>query len=162
MEKLHKVYQTLNDLEIQYKQITHPAVYTIDESRQYWSDIPGAHPKNLFLRNDNGKRHYLVIVDHAKHVDLKSLRQKIGSSRLSFASERRLEKHLGLTPGSVSGFGILNDPDQNVDVIIDRDLMDYKYISFHPNINTATLTISTTDFKKFLEHCGHKVSYVSI
>ncbi len=162
METEHKVYTLLEELGIDYEQHSHPAVYTVDEALQHWQDIRGAHPKNLFLRNDKGKRHYLVIVDHAKQVNLKSLQQQLGSSRLSFASPRRLEKYLALTPGSVSGFGLINDTDRLVEGIIDRELMDHSHISFHPNINTATLTISTDNFKKFLDYCGNKVRYLSI
>src|SRR6056297_777728 len=129
METEHKVYTLLEELGIDYEQHSHPAVYTVDEALQHWQDIRGAHPKNLFLRNDKGKRHYLVIVDHSKQVNLKRLQQDIGSSRLSFASEHRLEKYLGLTPGSVSGFGLINDTDRHVEVIVDRDLMTHDYIS---------------------------------
>lgn len=162
METESKVYNLLEELGIDYELHSHPAVYTVDEAVQHWQHIQGAHPKNLFLRNDKGKRHYLVIVDHSKQVNLKNLQQQLGSSRLSFASERRLETYLGLTPGSVSGFGIINDPDRQVEVVIDRDLMTYEHISFHPNINTATLTITTAGFKKFLDYCGNKVRYVPV
>ncbi|MFW6360801.1 MAG: prolyl-tRNA synthetase associated domain-containing protein [Spirochaetota bacterium] len=162
MEKEHKVFNVLEELGIDYQLHSHPAVFTVDEAVEHWQDIRGAHPKNLFLRNDKGKRHYLVIIEHSKQVDLKRLQQEIGSSRLSFASERRLEKYLGLTPGSVSGFGLINDADRHVEVIIDRDLMTHDHISFHPNINTATLTITTSDFEKFLDYCGNKVRYVPV
>lgn len=162
METEDRVYKLLEKLGIVYELHSHPAVFTVDEALRHWQDIQGAHPKNLFLRNDKGKRHYLVIVDHAKQADLKSLQQQLGSSRLSFASPRRLEKYLALTPGSVSAFGLINDASHHVEVVIDRDLMDHNYISFHPNINTATLTITTADFKKFLDYCGNKVRYLLI
>ena len=161
-QKDHKVFDALKQLGIDYTLCSHPPVYTSDEAAQYWDGIPGGHPKNLFLRDDKGKSHYLVIVEHTKQVDLKNLRSIIGSSRLSFASDRRLGKHLGLTPGAVSAFGLINDSENRVEVIIDSDLLEHDYISFHPNVNTATLTISTADFKKFLHHQGSKISCVSI
>lgn len=157
-----KVYNVLQELDIDYTVHRHPAVYTADEARQYWSAIKGGHPKNLFLRDEKGKNHYLLIISYEKRADLKVLQTTLGSSRLSFASERRLFQHLGLSAGSVSVFGIINDKTNAVEVVIDKDLLEEEYINFHPNVNTATLTIRTEDFIRFLEAQGNRFRAVSV
>ncbi len=162
MEKDEKVYTALKELGIDYEKHEHPPVYTVAEAQEHWEDIRGSHVKNLFMRDEKGKKHFLVIMPHDKKLDMKDLQQKMGTSKLSFASERRLEKYLGLTTGSVSLFGILNDEDNEVEVIIDSDLLEGELINFHPNVNTATLTISTGDMKRFLEENGNRVRYLNI
>ena len=104
------------------------------------------HCKNLFLRNQKGNRHYLVVLEHSKRADLKAVADQIGDGKLSFASPERLMTHLGLTPGSVSPFGLINDRDHAVRVVLDRDLKSADALAFHPNINTATFVIAAADF----------------
>lgn len=157
-----KVYDILNKLKIQYNIYRHEPIYTIDEANQLDINIPGQHCKNLFLRNKKGDVHYLVIVDELKQLDLKSLSEKIGCSHLSFASTKRLYKYLGVTPGSVSPFGLINDTDNAVQVLIDKDLIGANEINFSPNVNTATISISYADFEKFIKWCGNKATYISI
>jgi Ala-tRNA(Pro) deacylase len=157
-----KVYDILDMLEIKYTRYEHKAVYTIEEADQLDIYIPGKLPKNLFLRNRKGDTHYLLIVDGNKHVDLKLLSKQIGSSSLSFASEERLFKYLGLKPGSVTPFGLINDTKRAVIALIDRDLVGTSTISFHPNVNTATISIFHRDFEKFLEWHESKFQYVVI
>lgn len=146
-----KVYHALDDLGISYELHSHPPVYTVAEAQEQWDGIPGAHVKNLFLRNKKGNHHYLVIMAYDKPLDLKTLEGRLPASRLSFASERRLAEHLGVEPGSVSVFGILNDANAAVEVILDEELLEAGNINFHPNLNTATVTISTDDLRRFLE-----------
>jgi len=157
-----KVYRVLDQLGIKYSVKQHPPVYTVEEVEQYWRDIPGSHCKNLFLRDQKGKKHYLVVMMHNKKVNMASLAEQIGDGRLSFASEERLEKYLGLKTGAVSPFGIINDPNGHVRVVLDSELKGADWVSFHPNVNTATVTISFKDFERFLAHCGNPVSYMSI
>lgn len=118
--------------------------------------------KNLFVRNTKGNKHYLVILEGSKKADLKKLATQIGSTKLSFASKERLFKHLMLLPGSVSPFGLINDEDKQVEVVIDKDLISLNEIGFHPNNNEATVTLSFNDFEKFLKWCGNKFSCVKI
>jgi Ala-tRNA(Pro) deacylase len=162
MEPAEKVFAKLDELGISYTKTDHPPVYTVEEARKYWTDMKGAHTKNLFLRNKKATKHYLVIIEHAKRLDIKRLQRTIGSSSLSFASDRRLHEYLGLTPGAVSAFGIINDDSNAVEVIVDKDLLRFETINFHPNVNTATLTIAISDFKRFLEKSGNKVTYTTI
>lgn len=156
-EAEQKVYETLDQLDVYYKRYEHPPVYTVEEAKQFWNDIEGAHSKNLFLRNNKGNRHYLVILEQSKTVDLKDLSAKLAAGKLSFASERRLSEHLGLETGAVSPFGLINDQKKAVTAVIDRDLKKEEYVNFHPNVNTATVSISYQSFEKFLKHCGNEV-----
>jgi Ala-tRNA(Pro) deacylase len=159
-EKEKKVYDVLNDLGISYDRHGHPPVYTVEEAEKQWTDIIGAHCKNLFLRNKKGNRHYLVILEASKVADLKSLNKLLGEDRLSFASEKRLMKYLALETGAVSVFGLINDRENHVKVVIDEDLRNTEAVNFHPNVNTATVGISFPDFEKFLAYCGNAVRYL--
>jgi len=152
-----KLLDYLQALGIAYQRYEHPAVLTVDEANQYWQEIEGIHAKNLFLRNAKGDKHYLVVMEETKLANLKVLAERLGSSKLSFASAERLEKHLGLAPGAVSPFGLINDAGKQVIVVLDKALASSPYIPFHPNVNTATLRIDYCDFERFLEHCGNKV-----
>jgi Ala-tRNA(Pro) deacylase len=161
-ENEQKVYEVLQKLEIKYVKYEHEALYTVEEAKKLGICIPGQQCKNLFLRNRKGDVHYLVILDEEKQADLKSLAKQIESSNLSFASEERLFKYLKVKPGSVTPFGLINDVESSVIVLIDRDLSASDTINFHPNVNTATLGISYENFEKFLKWHGNKFYYVDI
>lgn len=161
-EGKEKVYNILKDLNIEYTEHEHEAVFTVDEANALDINLPGKHCKNLFLRNRKGNIHYLLVVEDHKRVDLKNLAKEIGSTPLSVASEERLLKYLALTPGSVTPFGLINDERREVEVLIDKDLADGDYVNFHPNVNTSTLTISYKDFEKFLKWCSNKVRVVLV
>ena len=152
----------LAELGIAYARHEHPPVATVDEAAQHWAGIDATHCKNLFLRNQKGNRHYLVIMQHSKRADLRAVADQIGDGKLSFASPDRLMTHLGLTPGSVSPFGLIHDHEHVVRVVLDRDLKSADRLSFHPNINTATLTVAAADFQRFLAACGNTVQFVSV
>ena len=157
-----QVYQRLTALGIAWERYEHPPVATAGDAERYWAGIAATHCKNLFLRNPKGDRHYLVILPHTKRADLRAVAGQIGDGRLSFGSPERLMTHLGLTPGSVSPFGLINDKAHAVRVVLDRDLRRAERLAFHPNINTATLVVGREDFMKFLEVCGNPVQYVSV
>lgn len=157
-----KVYDTLEKLEIKYEKCEHPAVFTCEEANIYAGDLKGVHTKNLFLRNKKGNKHYLVVLEDKKSLNIKEFEAKIGEKNLSFASEERMIKYLGLTPGSVSLFGIINDDEKNVKVLIDDDIFKEEFINCHPNVNTKTLTITIDDMKRFLECSGNDYDKVSL
>jgi len=159
-EKEQDLLKLLKQQAIAYTRHEHPPVFTVEEAKKYWQNIDGAHAKNLFLRNNKGNRHYLVVLEESKTADLRGLSDKLGSGRLSFASERRLLNHLGLETGAVSPFGLMNDSQKAVTAVIDHDLSKYDLVNFHPNVNTATLTVSYRDFEKFLKYCGNEVIYI--
>ena len=158
----HAVHERLAALGIAFERYEHPPVATAAEADEHWAGIDATHCKNLFLRNQRGDRHYLVIIVHTKRADLRAVAAQIGDGKLSFASPERLMTHLGLTPGSVSPFGLINDRDHAVRVVLDRDLKSAPRVSFHPNINTATYVVSAADFARFLEASGNSVQHVSL
>jgi Ala-tRNA(Pro) deacylase len=149
-EPIPSVLRALDDLGIPYDLYEHPPVFTADDAAVHWAGIPAAPVKNLFLRNKKGDRHYLVILAIEREADLRRLVKVIGDDRLSFGSPERLKAQLGLTPGSVSPFGLINDPDGRVIVIVDADLREAERLIFHPNLNSASLAISRTGFERFL------------
>ncbi|RKY83804.1 prolyl-tRNA synthetase associated domain-containing protein [candidate division KSB1 bacterium] len=155
-----KVYDILDKLNITYERYEHPPVYTVEQAEQHWKNIKGAHCKNIFLRNKKGSRHYLIVLEHLKKLDIKTLAKRLGEDKFSFASAERLQRYLGLETGAVSPFGLINDSKKEVKVIIDSDLKKRKIINFHPNVNTATVGISFNDFQKFLNWCGNKFQYL--
>jgi Ala-tRNA(Pro) deacylase len=156
------VYRTLDSLGIGYERFEHPAVFTAEEAAVHWAGIPGKPVKNLFLRNKKGDRHYLVIVGIEKQVDLRTLVKVVGDDRLSFGSPDRLMARLGLTPGSVSPFGLINDAAGTVRVILDADLRQAERLIFHPNDNTASVTIAFADFERFLASRPNTVRWVRL
>ena len=156
------VYDALRALGIEYQRYEHPPVFTAEEAAEHWSAIPATRVKNLFLRNKKGDRHYLVILEVSKHADLRRLVKIIGDDRLSFGSPERLHARLGLTPGSVSPFGLINDASKSVVVIIDEDLRSAERLIFHPNINTASVTISAGDLARFLDSRGNVVRWLRL
>lgn len=157
-----KLYEILEERKITFDYYEHPPVRTIDEARKYWKDIEATHCKNLFFRNHKGDRHYLVILEHSKDLSIHDLEKRLKQGKLSFASDQRLHKYLGLTPGSVSPFGLIHDHLNNVHVFIDENLKQSKKISFHPCINTASLVISYEDFQRFLEWTGNAFEYLKL
>jgi Ala-tRNA(Pro) deacylase len=156
------VYAALDALGIQYERHEHPAVFNAEDASKFWDPIPGVQCKNLFLRNKKGDRHYLVILEISKRADLKDLVKLVGDDRLSFGSPERLMARLGLTPGSVSPFGLINDADGSVRVIIDADLKGKDRLIFHPNINTASVVVSWASLEKFLATRPNSVRIVSL
>lgn len=154
------VLARLDALGIPFERHTHPPVATVEAALAHWAGIEAMHFKNLFLRNQKGDRHYLVVVEHARPVDLHRLAGQIGDGKLSFGSAERLEKFLGLTPGSVTPFGLINDPLRHVRVFLDSEIRQASRVSFHPNINTATLVLAFDDLRRFLEATGHAVRYL--
>jgi Ala-tRNA(Pro) deacylase len=156
------VYGALQALNIAWERFAHPPVFTVEEAERYWADVPATHCKNLFLRNQKGTRHYLVVLEHAKRADLRALSTRLGDDKLSFASPERLMKYLHLTPGAVSPFGLIHDSSRDVIVVLDADLPGTERIGFHPNVNTATISLRTADFLRFLEARGNVVKRVAV
>jgi len=162
MDPAPPVYAALDELGIRYDRYEHPAVFTAEDASKYWDPIAGTQCKNLFLRNKKGDRHYLVVVEIGKRVDLKDLVKIVGDDRLSFGSPERLMAQLGLTPGSVSPFGLIHDNDGSVRVLIDQDLRGAERLIFHPNINTASVVVSWADLERFLATRRNTVRIVSL
>jgi len=156
-----RVYEALKELGIAWVRNEHPPVFTVEEAEKHWTGIEGAHCKNLFLRNKKGNHHYLVIIESSKQADLRKLNGRLDEDRLSFGSPERLRRFLGLDPGSVSPFGLINDAGREVVVVVDQDLRTMKAVNFHPNVNTSTVGISFPDFERFLAWRGNRVLYLA-
>ena len=162
MNAQEKVYQVLNALKIEFQIISHPAVFTVEDMGYLYITQYGDVCKNLFLRDSNRKRHFIVVLDKDKTADLKRIQNQLGCTRLSFASEERLYKYLHLQKGEVSPLGIINDPDAFVEVVLDNDLVDKKKLGFHPNDNTATVWVSFDALKEIIEHNGNMIHFINI
>lgn len=162
MENRKKVYDYLDNLGFAYQVSEHPAVYTIEEMEKLNLDKLGAIVKNLFLRDASGKRHFLVLMQQDKKVDLKGLQENINSKGLKFASVDRLYKYLGLEKGAVSPLGIINDHDRAVEVIIDNDLAKFNLLGVHPNDNRATVWLSFANLESLLRGHGNQILFIDI
>lgn len=162
MNAQEKVFERLNELNIKYEVVNHPAVFTIEEMDGLGITAQGDVCKNLFLRDEKGKRHFLVVLDKDKKADLKDIQKQLGSTRLSFASAERLDKYLKLEKGEVTPLGVINDVDASVEVVFDNDLKEKTKLGVHPNDNTATVWISFEDLKKVVDENKNKIKYVTI
>lgn len=160
-EKRQKVFNCLKELDINYKIYEHPPLDTIEIALEYWKNINAMHCKNLFFRNHKGNKHYLVIIKDTTPFSIHSLEKKLKQGKLTFGSEKRLEKYLGVKPGSVSPFGLLNDTEHHVHLFIDEQLKNAKKVSFHPNDNTASLVLDFTDFIKYLDNSSNNYEFIN-
>ena len=156
------LYDLLARHDIEYERYDHPAVFTVEEAQRLVPELPGAKTKNLFLRDGKGRRHFLVVVPAQKRVDIKGLAKKTGAGRLSFASAQRLQKYLGVDPGSVTLLAVVNDPSHQVELLIDADTWQSEMFQFHPLVNTATLLIPKAALVKFLRVTGHHPDVIDV
>ena len=156
------IYKFLDDHQIEYERHDHPPVYTVEDVIRLVPPLEAEKTKSLFLRDAKGLRHFLVIVRGEKRVNLKALPSLLNSSRLRFGSPDRLKKHLGVDPGSVSLFAVVNDSDKAVELIIDSDLWKSDAFQFHPLVNTSTLAISRDNIKRFLDKTGHSAQILDV
>ncbi len=156
------LYRFLADNHIAYERYDHPAVFTVEDVKLLVPPLPAAKTKNLFLQDHKGTRHFLVVVPADKRVAIKALHEVIGSSRLSFASAKRLKKYLGVDPGAVTLLGLVNDPGHEVELIIDASLWKQEAFQFHPLVNTSTLVVSRKNVKRFLEITGHAAKMLDV
>lgn len=156
---MEEILQRLKELGIQYELIEHKAVFNMEEMDALGKDFfKGAVIcKNLFLRDQKGKRHFLVTMKEEKQANLAEIAKSCLATKLSFASEERLKKYLNLTPGAVTPLAIINDEQKAVEVILDKDLFKEEKIGVHPGVNTATVIISPADLEKYIKANGNKL-----
>ena len=144
----------LGTLGITFDLHHHRAVFTVAESEAVDAAIPGTHCRNLFLR-DKKKNNFLVVLQNATEVDIKKLPALIGSDRLSFGSAERLWEYLGVRPGSVCPYSIMNDTGMNVKICLDKSMMETDIVNYHPMVNTMTVSVKPADLIRFIESTGH-------
>ena len=144
----------LDALGIVHRTISHPPLFTVEDSKALRGDLPGTHIKNLFLR-DRRENMFLVVLQEDRRVDLKALAGVLGAGKLSFGSAERLRRHLGVLPGAVTPFAAINDSDGRVAVWLDRAVLQGGTVHCHPLVNTMTTAIATEDLQRFFAATGH-------
>ncbi|SLM27893.1 putative prolyl-tRNA synthetase associated domain-containing protein 1 [Desulfamplus magnetovallimortis] len=153
--------QLLSKLGITYVNHEHPPVYTVEEADKHHEGIEGVHSKNLFFK-DKKKNLFLVVTLSDKDINIKDLAKKIGAKSPSFGKPDLLMEVMGVIPGSVTPFAVVNIKNHDIKIVLDEDMMKHPLLNFHPLVNTATTTVSSADLLKFIEYCGHKPEIIQI
>ena len=149
-----KVFERLDELNIEYQNFEHEAVFSVGEAEHTKEMISGSHTRNLFLK-DKKKRMFLVTALDDTPIDLKKLSSVLGVGRFSFGSPERLDEMLGVRPGSVTPFAVINDPEQKVQMVLDKGMMEADWVNYHPLINTMSTKLRPADLSRFIDSCGH-------
>ena len=149
------LFAVLTGLGIAHSTVTHPPLFTVEQSQALRGTIPGGHTKNLFLK-DKKDTVFLVVAAEDARIDLKTLHSRLGAARFSFGSADLMRELLGVEPGAVTPFGVINDSDRRVNVVLDATMMEHARLNFHPLANTMTTSIARDDVVKFLRATGHE------
>jgi Ala-tRNA(Pro) deacylase len=155
------LYKRLDDLGVKTETAEHAAVFTVEEAKAARGSLSGAHSKNLFLK-DKKKQFWLVVCLEDRPIDMKQLRHKIGAGNLSFGKPDVLLDILGVEPGSVTPFALINDTDNAVRVVLDKEMMAAEHLNFHPLTNTKTTQVTPEGLLRFIESCGHAPDIVDL
>lgn len=150
-----QLFARLEELRIASVTVEHEPVFTVEQSTALRETLPGAHTKNLFL-DDRCGRLVLVSAKDDTRVDLKALAKQLGAGRFSFGKAELLAEVLGVTPGSVTPFALINDLAGRVTIVVDAELLKFDEVNFHPLENSATTRVATGDLIRFIEACGHQ------
>ncbi|MEO7086578.1 MAG: prolyl-tRNA synthetase associated domain-containing protein [Gemmatimonadaceae bacterium] len=156
------VYTFLNEIGVAYERFDHAPVFTCEEADAAVPHSPAVQTKNIFLRDKRGRRHFLLVTSCEKSVDIKRFANQIDADHLSFASPERLMKYLGVTPGSVTVLGLMNDTEHGVELHVDADVWHVPSWRCHPLINSATLVVTRADIVKFLARTGHTANVIAL
>lgn len=156
------VYDTLSDLGITFNYYQSPEDFSSEEHICFWQKINATRCKNLFMRNHKGNRHFLIISDYYKDVNISILEQKFKKGKISFASQERIDKWIKGKIGAISVFSLLNDTENHVEVFIDNSLKEKSYLTFLPNELNAILAISFNDFIKILDYSGNRYEFLNL
>jgi Ala-tRNA(Pro) deacylase len=155
------LFAFLDRLQISYQTVSHPPLFTVEESRRLRGQIPGGHTKNLFLKDKRGALFLVVALEDAA-IDLKSLHQRLGTARFSFGSPDLMRAMLGIDPGSVTPFAAINDTAGRVEVVLDQAMLAHDTLNYHPLVNTMTTSIGRVDLLRFLEATGHRPNIAAV
>ncbi|MCQ2323654.1 MAG: prolyl-tRNA synthetase associated domain-containing protein [Paludibacteraceae bacterium] len=172
MTRKEIVYDYLESHHITYESYDHPEGKSIEEAMRWWREDGSVHCKNIFLRNHKGNQHYLVCFDCHHELDIHDLEQRLkcrlqsagkpSPGKLSFASPERMLRYLGLEPGSVSPFGLINDTEHHVILFLDAHLQEASTLSFHPNDCTGTVVISLSEFMRYLSTLSNSYEFMEL
>ena len=157
-----ELYQFLNKHQIAYQRYEHPAVYTVEQANQYLLDAPGARTKNLFISDEKKKDFYILWVPSDKQVHFSQLGKELHLGKARFGSPEKLKEYLGLEPGSVSVLALVNDPEKQVGILVDKELWEADSFQCHPLVNTATIVISRENILRFFSLTGHTCRLVDV
>ncbi len=150
-----RLFARLDELGIGTETVEHAPAFTVEEAQRLRGEIAGGHCKCLFLKDKKGGL-WLVVADEARAVDLKALSKRLGAPRFSFGKPELLRQVLGIEPGSVTPFALINDPQHRVTVVLDKAMLEHERLNYHPLANTATTTIASDDLRAFIAACGHE------
>lgn len=150
-----QLFARLEELGIHTSTYRHPPVFTVEEARVHCGHLPGEHCKNLFLKDKKG-RLWLVVTRDSRDVDIKALQKALGAARLSFGKAELLMEILGVSPGGVTPFALINDREQRITVVLDTAMMKADTLNYHPLSNDATTAIAPADLRRFIAACGHE------
>jgi Ala-tRNA(Pro) deacylase len=156
-----KIKDYLKKHKIEFKEFKHKPLYTCEQAEKCRTGINGTHSKNLFLKNKKSKRFYLVVLPSNKNLDFKLLGEKL-NEKLKFANEGDLKSKLDLIPGSVSPFGLINNVEKDVILVLDKEVFNSEFVSFHPNINTETLELTNKNFHRYLDSLKNEKEVIEI
>lgn len=156
-----ELFERLGRLGIETQTKRHAPMFTVEDAKALRGDMPGGHCKSLFLKDKKGAL-WLAVMLEDKQLDLKALQAKLGSARLSFARPELMRDVLGVEPGSVTPFALINDPEQRVEVVLDAALLEQQPLNFHPLVNTMTSAISADDLLRFIAACGHQAQVLRL
>jgi len=156
-----KITQILDSIYIKYDLHHHEAVFSVKDAAKVETTIAGAHCRNMFLR-DKKKKMFLLTLQNETPVDLKKLEKRLSCGRLSFGSPERLFDYLGVHPGSVCPFSVINDDAHDVTLILEKEMMGRDLVTYHPLLNTMTLALAPADLIKFLDHIGHPYEIIDL
>lgn len=148
-----ELFSYLEKLGVEIRTFEHPPLFTVEQSKKYRGDIPGGHCKNLFLKDKKGAL-WLIVTLEETAVNLKTLHKTIGSARLSFGKPDLMQDVLGIEPGSVSPFALINDREKHTNVVLDQTMMALELLNYHPLSNEATTSISSADLLAFIKSLG--------
>ncbi|RAI34837.1 DNA-binding protein [Rhodoplanes elegans] len=155
------LFACLDRLGVAHRTVSHPPLFTVEESQALRGTIPGGHTKNLFLKDKRGTLYLVVALEDAV-IDLKGLHRRLDAGRFSFGSAELMQEVLGVTPGSVTPFAVINDTALRVTVVLDEPMLAHDPLNYHPLVNTMTTAIAPADLLRFLRHTGHEPRLLTV
>ena len=157
-----KVKEYLNSIGIQFKIVEHEPAYTTEEADKYIEGHDGVRTKTMFICNKKKTNYYMIIMDDSKRLDMNKFKEIVSEKQMKMASEEVLKEKLGVKPGMVSPFGLLNNDEKDVKIYMDKEIITEEIMTFHPNDNTKTLFITTNDLFKYLENIGYELNIIEL
>lgn len=157
-----KVKEYLNSIGIQFKIVEHEPAYTTEEADKYIEGHDGVRTKTMFICNKKKTNYYMIIMGDSKRLDMNNFKEIVSEKQMKMASEEALKEKLGIEPGMVSPFGLLNNDEKDVKIYMDKEIITEEIMTFHPNDNTKTLFITTNDLFKYFENIGYKLNIIEL